>query len=59
MLDLIAFYLKKTNAFVVLDPVFKSSSGFDFVDKDYISILKSILLKNISILTPNSYEFGL
>ncbi|MCB5250488.1 MAG: hydroxymethylpyrimidine/phosphomethylpyrimidine kinase [Candidatus Cloacimonadales bacterium] len=59
MLDLIAFYLKKTNAFVVLDPVLKSSSGFDFVDKDYISILKSILLKNISILTPNSYEFGL
>ncbi len=58
-LDLLSFYLNKYKPFTVLDPVFKSSSGFDFIKKDYIDHLKTCLLNQIDIITPNCNELSL
>ncbi|HOE91662.1 MAG TPA: hydroxymethylpyrimidine/phosphomethylpyrimidine kinase [Candidatus Cloacimonadota bacterium] len=59
ILDIIYHYLQKIETYVVLDPVFQSSSGFDFIDDSYIALLKKSLSDCVSVITPNSNELAM
>lgn len=58
-IKIISSYLenKKQNINVVFDPIIKSSSGIELMNKDIILYLKnSNFLKNIDLITPNINE---
>jgi hydroxymethylpyrimidine/phosphomethylpyrimidine kinase len=41
---------------MVCDPVLRAGGGTDLVDEDYAAALRSILLPQVSVLTPNAAE---
>jgi len=58
LLDKLLKYLevKIPNAKIVWDPILKSSSGVDFVQKIESDVFRSIL-KRVHVITPNRWEF--
>ncbi len=53
---IIANFIKKINCPVVLDPVLKSTSGFNFIDPKTIESFIKNLLPYITLITPNWQE---
>lgn len=41
---------------LILDPVLASGSGDSFADEDLISAMRDLLLPQVTVLTPNSFE---
>lgn len=57
MVDVVAEFLKKSkNSKVVLDPIFKSSSGAPLLESHAIEQLRSFLLPLSTVITPNADE---
>ena len=50
-LDLLA-----SRPLLICDPVLKSTSGFDLLDRDALAILKTLIFPKVGILTPNLPE---
>lgn len=55
----VAAALRLTEAFVVCDPVLRSSSGTDLLDEEGRAVLLSELMPQIDLLTPNIPEAAL
>jgi hydroxymethylpyrimidine kinase/phosphomethylpyrimidine kinase len=53
---LLASFIKKRKAPFVLDPVFKSSTGHSFADKNIIDAYKRLLFPLATVVTPNADE---
>jgi hydroxymethylpyrimidine/phosphomethylpyrimidine kinase len=51
-----AFLKRHVPPHVVLDPIIKSSSGADLIEKDGVEILKQKLLNQATVITPNLDE---
>jgi len=43
---------------VVVDPVFRSSSGFELIDQSMLEAYEEALFPNTTVLTPNAHEAG-
>jgi hydroxymethylpyrimidine kinase/phosphomethylpyrimidine kinase len=43
---------------MVVDPVFRSSTGFELADDDIIAAYKDALIPGTTVLTPNAHEAG-
>jgi len=54
--DLIVEYFSDRKIPMVIDPVFKSTTGFEFIDDCLLDIYKNSLIPLSRILTPNAYE---
>jgi hydroxymethylpyrimidine kinase/phosphomethylpyrimidine kinase len=55
----VAAALRRTEAFVVCDPVLRSSSGTDLLDEEGRNVLMRELLPRVDLLTPNIPEAAL
>ena len=51
-----AFLKRHQPRFVVLDPILKSSSGADLLEKDALAVLRNRLLAQATVITPNIAE---
>lgn len=51
-----AFLKRHLPAHVVLDPIIKSSSGFELIEKSGLEVLKAKLLNQATVITPNLNE---
>lgn len=51
-----AFLKRHMPSHVVLDPILKSSSGADLIEKDALEVLKKKLLNQATVMTPNLHE---
>lgn len=54
--QIVADFLADQNAFVVCDPVFKSTSGADLLDPLALDILVKQIFPHVAVLTPNLPE---